>query len=538
MIQLLAVAKTTQLRRDIARLLLSAPHIKATFVDSFEDATAYLTEHKPDILLTSYRIGEMTACDLTEQLCDLAPHTRSVVIHDAADGSEDLQRISFACLNHLTLPLSQQLISVLEAVHQDKVSAYHTREFSLLDLLQLFHQMKSNDTIVFHGDYPGIIQLKDGEIVHAQTSDVTGEYALQVLLHVSPCWIRTSPHKGKTQHTIKKPFQRLIFSLLPDDDSPPESAQEPEEETLFFSFGKPDSEGEALFKGEELLEVNESNDGFIDEDWATELDDSSWSDIDVELVDFTADNHAHNEVQWHRDRDKTALREQSFRQLPKLKLPDSELHDLRVDELTDDETTIERAPEADAATPTQTAPAAVEADAATPTQAAPVVVEADAVTPTQAQASAPQLDPATASALKRWLNKKIAEIPQCAVAASIDLSHQTLLALRSDDPDVSKDTDTMVAFASSMFEASANASIESSTCDGDRASCSREIIAFSDGLLYILARGKTHPLLALVYVCRARENFGFSLIKARTSVADFESTFKDTLEPIFTDPPS
>ena len=478
MIRLLTVTRSAQLRKNIARVLAASHHIKATHTASFEEATKHLSARTTDVMLVDQDLDERTGWDLIEQLCVLSPRTRSLMMRDGSSHAGGAQNISIENTSAVSLPFSRsQLISSIEKAYETKVSIYHSREFSLLELLQLLHQMERSDVLTFHGEYPGVVRMEKGEVVHAQTNDVTGEYALQMLLQAPPCWIRTAPREGEALHTIKRPFHDLLFRVLPVDYD--ETSEETEGVEFFFSF---DDDDDAL-KIDPLLELGDfAEDSFANEDWSMPLEESSWNDFDIEVNAFEQEpDERDTNVPTPWERVKTVARELSFHELPKLNVALDE-HDGPALVDPNAEPVKKEAPptsgpwEDDALATAPSLSFRAKAQTGVQPQLPPPVV----ATPTDL----PPLDAAPLSTRKKWLRNVITKIPTCVFGACVDLSSNRLLAYRSDGYDLSNQTETFSAFAFNMFKASADASADVASTRPPK-----EIVAFSNDLVYILNRG-------------------------------------------------
>ena len=473
MIRLLIVTNQPQFGENIGLILSSAPQLEVTSIASFERAVEHLSAQTTDVLLVDYDLGVYTGWDLIERLCVVSPGTRGLIMRDAPGLGRDIQNVSVENADTIFLPFSRsKLIAEVERVYQNKVSIYHLSEFSLLEVLQLSHQMKQSVLLSLHGQVPGIIRLEEGEVVHAETNELIGERALEALLLAPPCWVRTTQREEEGQSTIERPFQTLLFRVMPINDA--FSEDEDDEYVLFFD----DDEGLDL----------PTLDPHALTDFVHKGDENS-------LSEQSAVEHS---TPW--ERLETVSRDQSLQNLLKL----------RVD--VDERENVGFAG--------SSAPASMSSLDRVKTSPLLAFKAVDLVSPEPVVSTQPTL--------KKWLRGVVASIPKCTLGACVDLSSQALFAHQGDGHELSDKPEILSTFVADMFEASAAASAEP-MLSVNEARPPKEIIVFSDDLLFILLRSARAPHLGLLYACEDGGRLGISLNKARASVVTFEEMFADDL---------
>ncbi|MCA9554897.1 MAG: DUF4388 domain-containing protein [Myxococcales bacterium] len=87
----------------------------------------------------------------------------------------------------------------------------HLSGISLVDLLQVFHINRRSAVLDLGGDPPTRIWFEDGDIVHAERGERTGEEVLHHMLEARSGDLRTLPYDPEHPRTIDRPFQNVVL---------------------------------------------------------------------------------------------------------------------------------------------------------------------------------------------------------------------------------------------------------------------------------------------------------------------------------------
>ena len=132
-------------------------------------------------------------------------------------------------------------------------------------------------------------------------------------------------------------------------------------------------------------------------------------------------------------------------------------------------------------------------------------------------------------ALDKGLQKMMTEVPECIAIGYVDMSSGMLLGVKTVDSHPSEVLDLVAAATADLFQGSNVTAIEkmfkkARGLKDDGHHYFQEIVVYSDNLLHLFMRGKTHTEHATVIVCRKSANVGMVLAKARMNLAGVESS--------------
>ena len=121
------------------------------------------------------------------------------------------------------------------------------------------------------------------------------------------------------------------------------------------------------------------------------------------------------------------------------------------------------------------------------------------------------------------------EVPECIAIGYVDMSSGMLLGVKTVDSHPSEVLDLVAAATADLFQGSNVTAIEkmfkkARGLKDDGHHYFQEIVVYSDNLLHLFMRGKTHTEHATVIVCRKSANVGMVLAKARMNLAGVESS--------------
>ena len=126
------------------------------------------------------------------------------------------------------------------------------------------------------------------------------------------------------------------------------------------------------------------------------------------------------------------------------------------------------------------------------------------------------------------LSQAQSNVPSCVAVGLVDMSTGMLLGVRTVDSHPQEILDLVAAATADLFQGQSVTTIErmfrrSRGQEEDGTHYFKEILVFSENLLHVFARGKTHKDLASVFVCRSDANIGMVLTKSRLSAKALEA---------------
>lgn len=134
-----------------------------------------------------------------------------------------------------------------------------------------------------------------------------------------------------------------------------------------------------------------------------------------------------------------------------------------------------------------------------------------------------------ASTLDKSLQDAMNQIPECLAAGYVDLDTGMLLGVKTVDSHPQEVLDLVSAATSDLFQGSNVSAIEGmfkrsrGLKSGDTAHYFQEIVVFSDNLLHMFLRCKTHGNHVVVFVTRKSANIGMVIAKSRMAIPHVEA---------------
>lgn len=214
---------------------------------SVDGALEQLTEKPSDVVLTDLRMAEADGIDLLLAIRERGLSSRPILMSAYATARDHQKAVELGAVRVLCKPFGSR--ELLDAIQQaiDCATGFRgsVHGLSLIDMLQMFHYGRRSITLRVDDAVPGEIHFEDGEIVHAEHGDSTGEEALKAILAMPTGSLSTGAfHGGST--TIERSFQSLLLDLLRTVDEQERDEAELElGEADFFGLSE-ESEEEAM----------------------------------------------------------------------------------------------------------------------------------------------------------------------------------------------------------------------------------------------------------------------------------------------------
>lgn len=227
MTSVLIVEDDLQFRSALARDL-TVQGYQVAVAQSVDEAVGMLAAKPTNILLTDLRIGERDGIDLLGTVREVSPDTRSILMSGYATARDHQRAMELGAVQVLCKPFTAtELFNALQqAIECETGFRGSVHGLSLTDVLQMFHFGRRSVVIQVGGRVPGRLFFQDGELIHAQISDVVGEEAFKMILQLPSGSIQTSVFT-EAPTTIRKPFDNLLLdSLRTIDEEAVESESE------------------------------------------------------------------------------------------------------------------------------------------------------------------------------------------------------------------------------------------------------------------------------------------------------------------------
>ena len=111
-------------------------------------------------------------------------------------------------------------------------------------------------------------------------------------------------------------------------------------------------------------------------------------------------------------------------------------------------------------------------------------------------------------------------IPECVASGYVDMETGMLLGVNTVDSHPQEVLDTLAAATADLFQGASVTYIENTFkkargTEKDDSHYFHEMFIFSENLLHVFMRSKTHPNHVVTFVCRKNANPGMVLTKAR-----------------------
>lgn len=209
-LSVLVGANDAGLRRETVELLgeLGVRHVAQ--VDALPPLLRALETQAFDVLLCAEQLGGEDGVAVLQAARKAAPATRAVLLREKGRAGE----LVLEDLEAIELPLSRMVLQGL--LH--RIGSAHdgfwceVSEFSLSDILQMYHQARRSITVLLSGPIAGRIRMEAGEIVDADADDEHGMDALSHLLEADSGLVRTVPPQVGGPQTIFAAFPSVILA--------------------------------------------------------------------------------------------------------------------------------------------------------------------------------------------------------------------------------------------------------------------------------------------------------------------------------------
>ncbi|MEZ4371532.1 MAG: response regulator [Polyangiaceae bacterium] len=211
---------------------------------SVDGALEQLEERVSDVVLTDLRMAEADGIDLLLAIRERGLNSRPILMSAYATARDHQKAVELGAVRVLCKPFGSR--ELLDAIQQaiDCATGFRgsVHGLSLIDMLQMFHYGRRSITLRVDDAVAGQIHFEDGEIVHAEHGETTGEEALKAILAMPTGSLSTGAfQRGNT--TIERSFQSLLLDLL-------RTVDEQQRDDAEFDLGEADFFG-AGFEGED-----------------------------------------------------------------------------------------------------------------------------------------------------------------------------------------------------------------------------------------------------------------------------------------------
>lgn len=129
--------------------------------------------------------------------------------------------------------------------------------------------------------------------------------------------------------------------------------------------------------------------------------------------------------------------------------------------------------------------------------------------------------------LDKAIQEGVNNIPECVAGGYVDMDTGMLLGVKTVDSHPQEVLDMVAAATADLFQGKNVTAIEDMFKKHRGVEYEghyfEEIVVFSENLLHVFQRGKTHRNHAIVWVCKKSANIGMVLTKARMTLGDVES---------------
>lgn len=219
MIHVLVVDDDKVIRTTIARHLMTNGY-SVEIAETVQGAIEILTRARIDVLLTDLRMSERDGIDLLVTIRKMSPHTRSVLMSAFATARDYQTAVELGAVTVLCKPFTpNDLLAAIRQAEECEGSFHGTfHGMSLIDILQMLHLARRSVSLHVRGAEPGMIHMRDGEIVHAETSGSKGLAAFSAILAVGSGRIRTTALPDDVAQSITRPFESLLLDSLRELD--------------------------------------------------------------------------------------------------------------------------------------------------------------------------------------------------------------------------------------------------------------------------------------------------------------------------------
>lgn len=177
----------------------------------FATAQAQLGRGPIDVLLTDLRLGGRDGLELIRHVASTSPSTRTILMSAYATVRDYKAARGLGALDVLAKPFTpEELEAVMRRAEAPEARFQAAVDgLTLADLLQVLHHSRRTATVRVAQE--GAVYVRNGEIVHAQIGEKTGEAALESLLDHPGGSLATEALEAGCPQTIDTPFQVLLL---------------------------------------------------------------------------------------------------------------------------------------------------------------------------------------------------------------------------------------------------------------------------------------------------------------------------------------
>jgi CheY-like chemotaxis protein len=236
MTSVLIVEDDQQFRSAVVRDLVHRGY-EVTSAVSVQDALTRLRQGAFDVVLTDLRMDDRDGIDLLEELSELSPRTRSILMSAHASARDHQRAMDLGAVQVLCKPFSsaELMRAIQQAIDCESGFRGSVHGLSLVDMLQMFHYSRRSLSIYISLPVGGEVHFDGGEIVHAKRGAMDGEVALRSILAMPSGSVHTTSLMADAV-TIKRDFQSLLLDVLREVDEGRRDDDESESEDP-FGFG-------------------------------------------------------------------------------------------------------------------------------------------------------------------------------------------------------------------------------------------------------------------------------------------------------------
>jgi CheY-like chemotaxis protein/predicted regulator of Ras-like GTPase activity (Roadblock/LC7/MglB family) len=183
---------------------------------SVGDALVELAGHSVDVLLTDLQLGSEDGIGLLEALRDVSPQTRAVLMSAFASARDYQRAIELGAVGVLCKPFSPpDLIQCIRRAVECETGFRGTvHGLSLVDMIQMFNYGRRSVGITISGRSAGRLYLRDGQIVHAEHRDLTGEEAVRSILAMPGGALSTSAFPDTLPQTVTRDCREVLLDAF------------------------------------------------------------------------------------------------------------------------------------------------------------------------------------------------------------------------------------------------------------------------------------------------------------------------------------
>jgi len=209
--------------------------LDVAIVHTVADALDSVRQRKYDVLVTDLRLGAQDGIDLLSALRDRSPQTRAVLMSAFATARDYQRAIELGAVRVLCKPFTPaDLIQcILQAVECGVGFRGSVHGLSLVDMLQMYHYGRRSVTIAVEGSSPGRLHLRDGQIVHAEHSGLSGEPAVASILAMPAGTLGTTALPSTVPQSITRDLQEVLLGALRSLDESQAHRDDSEDEDAF-----------------------------------------------------------------------------------------------------------------------------------------------------------------------------------------------------------------------------------------------------------------------------------------------------------------